>query len=370
MKTNMTEVRGQKSEVGKSLTRCPLLVAVRLLIGRVFCSLLNPTSDVRLLISVFCAMLFALCLPAEAQQKGKIYRIGYLRFSSSPANEASHEAFRQGLRDLGYIEGKNVVIEVRSAEGRAGRQPQAAAELVRLKVDVIVTAPAPPLIRAAQEATRTIPIVMAGVYVDPVEAGFVTSLARPGGNITGITNLESDLHSKRLELLKEMFPRISRVAILWPGYQQKPEMEEIEATGKGLGIQIQSLVANNLADLESALSAMNREGANAFLAANSAVNIEHRARIIEFAAKKRLPAMYARSEFVDAGGLISYGADLPHLFRRAAIYVDKILKGAKPGDLPVERPTKFELVINLKTAKQIGLTIPPNVLARADRVIR
>jgi ABC-type uncharacterized transport system substrate-binding protein len=245
-----------------------------------------------------------------------------------------------------------------------------AAELVRLKVDVIVTALAPPLISAAQSATRTIPIVMAGVYVDPVEAGFVTSLSRPGGNITGITNLESDLHPKRLELLKETFPRISRVAVLWPGYQQKPEMEEIRAAGQGLGIRIQSLVVNNLNDLESAFSAINREGANAFLATNSAVNIEHRARIIDFASTKRLPAMYATSQFVDAGGLMSYGANLPQLFRRAAIYDDKLLKGAKPGDLPIERPTKFELVINLKAAKQIGLKIAPNVLARADKVIK
>jgi putative ABC transport system substrate-binding protein len=316
------------------------------------------------------AMLFPLCLSAEAQQTGKIFRIGYLRFSSAPPTDPAYAAFRQGLRGLGYVEGKNVVIEVRSAEGKAERRSQAAAELARLNVDVIVTAPAPPLIRAAQEMTRTIPIVMAGVYVDPVEAGFVRSLARPGGNITGITNLESDIHPKRLELLKETFPQVSRVAILWPGYQQKPEMEEIRAAGQVLDIKIQSLIANNLKDLENALSAISREGTHAFVAASSAVNIEHRARLIDFAANKRLPAIYATSQFVDAGGLMSYGADLPHLYRRAAIYVDKILKGAKPADLPVERPTKFELVINLKTAKQIGVTIPANVLARADRVIK
>jgi putative ABC transport system substrate-binding protein len=307
---------------------------------------------------------------ASGQQAGQIYRIGYLRFSAGPATEPAHEWLRRGFRDLGYVEGKNLIIEVRSAEGKAERRPEAAAELVRLKVDVIITAPAPPLIRAAQNATRTIPIVMAGVYVDPVEARFVASLSRPGGNVTGVTNLESDLHPKRLELLKETFPRISRVAILWPRYQQKPKMEEIRATGHGLGIQIQSLVVNNVSDLETAFAALNREGTNALLATNSAVNIEQRARIIEFAAKKRLPAMYVTTQFLDAGGLMSYGADLPHLFRRAAFYADKILKGAKPADLPVEQPTKFDLAINLKTARQIGLTIPPNVLARADRVIK
>ena len=239
---------------------------------------------------------FVMCgAVAEAQQTKKVHRIGYLRFSSTPTTDPSHEAFRQGLRELGYVEGQNLVIEVRSAEGKPERRPQMAAELVRLKVDVIVTAPAPPLIRAAQGATRTIPIVMAGIYVDPVEAGFIESLARPGGNITGITNLESDLHPKRLELLKEAFPRISRAAILWPQYQQKTKMNEIEATGQALGIQIQSLVAADLRDLESAFSAISRERPGALLVANSAVTIDHRARIIEFAAKRRLPAMYAIS---------------------------------------------------------------------------
>ena len=321
-------------------------------------------------LSFSAATLFALSVPVLAQPAGKVYRIGYLRFLSTPPTDLTHEAFRQGLRDLGYIEGKNLVIEFRSAQGKPERRPLMAAELVRLKVDVIVTAPAPPLIRAAQEATRTTPIVMAGVYVDPVEAGFVMSLARPGGNVTGITNLESDLHPKRLELLKEAFPRISRAAIIWPPYQQKPEQREIEAAGQALAIQIQSPAMADLDDIESVFSAISRERADAILVASSAVNNKYQARIIEFAAKKRLPAMYASSQIVDAGRLMSYGADQPHLSRRAAIYVDKILKGRKPADLPVERPTKFELVINLKTAKQIGLTIPPNVLVRADKVIK
>ena len=316
------------------------------------------------------AGLLAQSVPVLAQPGGKVYRIGYLRFLSTPPTDLTHEAFRQGLRDLGYIEGQNLVLEFRSAQGKPERRPLMAAELVRIKVDVIVTAPAPPLIRAAQGATRTIPIVMAGVFVDPVEAGFITSLARPGGNVTGITNLESDLHPKRLELLKEAFPGISRAAIIWPPYQQKPEQREIDAAGQALGIHIQSLAVGDLDDIESAFSAISRERADAILVASSAANNKQQARIIEFAAKKRLPVMYARSEFVDAGGLMSYGADLPHLYRRAAIYVDKLLKGAKPADLPVEQPTKFEFVINLKAAKQIGLTIPPNVLARADRVIK
>ena len=211
---------------------------------------------------------------------------------------------------------------------------------------------------------------MAGVFVDPVQAGFVQSLARPGGNVTGITNLESDLHPKRLELLKEAVPGVTRLAILWPPYQQKPAQREIDAAAKALGIQVQSIVVADLDDFEIAFSTVSRGRAEAILVASSAVNITHLGQIIEFAAKKRLPAIYARDESVDAGGLMSYGADLPHLYRRAATYVDKILKGAKPAELPVERPTKLEFVVNLKTAKAMGLTIPPNVLARADRVIR
>jgi len=280
--------------------------------------------------------------------------------------------FRQGMRELGYVEGQNYVLEYRSAERKRERLPEIAAELVRLKVDVIVAPGAPGYIRAVQRATRTIPIVMIAIRVDPVKAGFVMSLARPGGNITGITNLESDLHPKRLELLKEAFPRISRVAILWPQGHQKQGMKNLEATGQALGIQIQSLVVTSgrLGTLESAFSAMSRERPDGLIVASTALTLDHRARIIDFAAKRRLPAVYARRQFMDAGGLMSYGANSQHLNRRVAAYVNKILKGAKPADLPVERPTKFVLVINLKTAKKIGVAIPREVLFRADKVIK
>ncbi len=309
----------------------------------------------------------------EAQQAGKVYRVGWLRFSPRPPTGAVHVAFRQKLHELGYVEGQNLVLEYRGSKVKPERRAEAAAELVRLKVDVIVTSPGPPAIRAAQQATRTIPIVMAGIRVDPVKAGFGASLARPGGNITGLTNLASKLHPKRLELLKEAFPRISRVAILWPQKQQKWWGKEIEAVAQALGIQIQSVAVENrlgLASLESAFSAMSRERPDGLLVASSLLVIRHNARIIEFTAKRRLPTIYSRSQFVKEGGLMSYGANLPDMYRRTAIYVDKILKGAEPAELPVERPTKFELVINLKTAKKIGITIPPEVLYQATKVIK
>ncbi len=309
-------------------------------------------------------------LPAEAQQVGEVYRIGYLSVRGPDPDKRPLAAFHQGLRELGYVEGQNLVIEYRYAEGKVKRYPDLAAELVRLKVDVIVTqGGSPRLIRAAQRATRTIPIVMTGVHVDPVAAGLVVSLARPGGNITGLTNLAAKLHTKQLELLKEAFPQISRVAILWPRPHQHHAMKEVEAVGQALGIQIQSLVVTGprSISLESAFSAISRERSDGLLV----VTTRHpRARFIEFTAKRRLPTIYDYSLFVDAGGLMSYGTDFQHLYRRVATYVDKILKGAKPGDLPIERPTKFELIINLKTAKQLGLTIPPSVLYRADKVIK
>jgi len=322
------------------------------------------------LIGILALGLLAASLSAEAQQAGKVYRIGYLKFLPGTCTASFLcNGVRQGLRELGYVEGQNLVIEVGSAEGKLERRPEMAAKLVRLKVDVIFTPPAPPLIRFAQEATRTIPIVMAGSYVDPVEAGFVDSLARPGGNITGMTNLESQLHPKRLELLKEAFPRISRAAILWPRYQQRPGMKGIEAAAQALGIQIQSLVRGGRSKIKSTLSAISRERPDGLIVATGAFTLRHRARIREFTAKRRLPTIYAQ-HFVDAGGLMSYGPDFQHLYRRVATYIDKILKGAKPGDLPVEQPTKFELIINLKTAKQIGVTIPPSILYRADKVIK
>ncbi len=325
------------------------------------------------LFSILVLGLLAGPLPATAQQTGKVYRIGYLRFRcGSLTTNTRYNAFRQGLRELGYVEGQNLVIEYRCAESKPERRPDLAAELVRLKVDVIITPGAPGYIRAAKRATRTIPIVMTGIWVDPVKAGLVVSLARPGGNITGITSIESDLHAKRLELLKEVSPRISRVAILWPRGHQKHGMKEVEATGRALGMQIQSLVVTSgrLGTLESAFSAMSRERPDGLLVASTALTLDHRARIIDFAAKRRLPAVYARRQFMDAGGLMSYGPDRQHLHRRVAAYVNKILKGAKPTDLPVEQPTKFKLSINLKTAKKRGLTIPPEVLMRATKVIK
>ena len=319
---------------------------------------------------------------AKAQQAGKVYRIGWLGIGSprsprriklkrSPQRSSNRIAFQQGLRELGYVVGQNLVIERRNAKGKRERLPDVAAELVQLKVDVIVTSAAAPATRAAQQATRTIPIVMTGIGVDPVKAGFVVSFARPGGNITGLTQLASRLHEKRLELLKEAYPRTSRVAILWPPPQQKQAMKEVEAVARALGIQIQSqVVGTRLDELESAFSAISREVPDGLLVEGSIAINRHRAQIIEFTAKRRLPTIYAQSRFVYAGGLMSYGVDRQHLSRRAATYVDKILKGAKPSDLPIEQPTKFDFVINLKTAKQLGITIPPEVLYRATKVIK
>jgi len=318
---------------------------------------------------------------AGAQQPERVFRIGYLSSgTSSAASDAGLSAFRQRLQELGYVEGQNVVIEYRYGKLENERLPDLVAELVRRNVDVIVTSPDPPSIRAAQSATRTIPIVMPGTVVDPLQTEFwdkqrraplVVSLAKPGGNITGLTNLASELHGKRLELLKEAFPRMSRVAILWPRAQQQAQaLKDIEEVRKALNIKIQSLATGSLQDFERAISEISRDSPDALLVARSQVTLNNQHRIISFATQRRLPTIYAESEFVDAGGLMSYGADTRDLYRRAALYVDKILKGTKPGDLPIERPTKFEFVINLKTAKQIGLTIPPNVLARADKVIR
>jgi putative ABC transport system substrate-binding protein len=312
-------------------------------------------------------------LPAEAQQTGKVYRIGILRSGSGPPTTSPfYIGLRQGLRELGYVEGQNFVFEYRCAGRKPERRPKLAAELVRLKADVIVVPGVPGYIRAVQRATRTTPIVMAGIRVDPVKAGFVVNLARPGGNITGLADLDAKLHGKRLELLKEAFPQISRVAILWPSDHQKHGMKEIEAVGQALGIQIQSVIAEPPYEHESAFSAISRESPDGLIVATSPLTLRpsHRARVIKFTAKKRLPTIYARDRFVDAGGLMSYGTDRQHLDRRIATYVDKILKGAKPDDLPIEQPTKFDFVINLKTAKQLGLTIPPSILYRADKVIK
>ncbi len=307
---------------------------------------------------------------ATAQQPMKVPRIGFLSGAPLSAIAARTEAFRQGLRELGYVEGKNIVIEWRSAEGKIDRLPALAAELVRLKVDVIVTGGATNT-RAAKEATVTIPIVMTQ-DTDPVGSGFVASLARPGGNITGLSSLRSELSGKQLELLKEIVPRLSRVAVLGTSTSPStaPSLKEVELAAGAFKVQLQYLDVLGPRDIETAFRAAGKGRADAVLVLASPVFVLQRTQVVDLAVKNRLPAIYPQSDYMDAGGLMFYGPSITDLFRRAATYVDKILKGAKPADLPVEQPTKFELAINLKAAKQIGLTIPPNVLARADRVIK
>jgi putative tryptophan/tyrosine transport system substrate-binding protein len=315
-------------------------------------------------------VLVAVAVIAEAQQPAKIPRIGFLSTVSLSSVAARTESFRQGLRELGYVEGKNITIEWRDAEGKLDRLSERAAELVRLKVDVIVTA-APAPTRATKEATVTIPIVMA-FDNDPVGNGFVASLARPGGNITGLSTYYPEITGKQLELLKEIVPNLSRVAVLGtstvPGNKQT--LKETELAARAFGVKLQYLEIQNPQDIENVFRAASKGRAGAVLVLSSPVATSQRAQIAEIAAKSRLPAIYPQSDHIDAGGLLFYGPSIADLYRRAATYVDKILKGAKPADLPVEQPKKFELVINLKAAKQIGLTIPPNVLARADRVIK
>jgi putative tryptophan/tyrosine transport system substrate-binding protein len=306
---------------------------------------------------------------AEAQQAKKVPRIGFMIGTSPSTIPDRIEGFRQGLRDLGYVEGKNVVIEYRVAEGKVERLPNLLAELVRLKVDVIVTGGI--VNHAAKQATTTIPIVIA-FDGDPVGNGLVASLARPGGNITGLSALSPELSGKRLELLKETVPRLSRVVVIGesnnPGNSEV--LREMELAAKAFGVKLQSLDVRDLKDIETAFRAASKARANAVIVLAGTIVLVHRAQITTLAIKSRLPAMYPIPEFVEDGGLMTYGPSIADLYRRAATYVDKILKGAKPADLPVEQPMKFEFVINLKTAKQIGLTVPPNVLARADRVIR
>jgi putative ABC transport system substrate-binding protein len=324
----------------------------------------------KITVLTLCAMLFALCAFAEAQQTKKIPRIGLLITSSSSSGSPRVEAFRQGLQELGYVEGKDIVIEYRYAEGKPDRLPALAAELVRLKIDVIVTGGSSPT-RAAKEATVTIPIVMTQ-DIDPVGSGFVASLARPGGNITGLSNFAPELSGKRIELLKEIVPKISRVAVV--GALSLPAnaqgLIEVKRAAGAFGVQLQYADVLDRKDIESAFRAASKGRAEAVLALPSAALISHRTQIAQFAATGRLPTIYYATEFVEDGGLMSYAPNFADLSRRAATYVDKILKGAKTADLPVEQPKKFEFIINLKAAKQINLTIPPNVLARADRVIK
>jgi putative ABC transport system substrate-binding protein len=306
----------------------------------------------------------------DAQQPTKIPRIGYLSPNSPSTNPARYEAFRQGLRELGYVEGKNVFIESRYAEGKLDRLPGLAAELVRLKVDVIVTSSPSPT-RAAREATVTTPIVFAQDG-DPVASGFVASLARPGGNITGLSTLAPELSGKRLELLKEVVPKLSRVAVFGTSTTPStaPTLKETELAAGAFKLQHQYLDILDPKDIETAFRAASKGRVDAILVLAGPVVFSQRTQIAGLAVKSRLPAIYPQTEFTEAGGLMYYGANTPDMYRRAATYVDKILKGTKPGDLPVEQPTKFELIINLKAAKQIGLTIPPNVLARGNRVIK
>ena len=316
-------------------------------------------------------VLLALGVIAEAQQPAKIPRIGYLALGSPAGNPLRTEAFRQGLRELGYVEGKNIIVEYRYAEGKFDRQPALAAELVPLKVDVIVTA-GPPSTRAAKDATATIPIVMTQVG-DPVGSGFVASLARPGGNITGLSALSPEITGKQLELLKEIVPKLSRVAVF--GTSTNPDnaqlLKEVELAAKAFGVKLQYLDIRDPKDIETAFRAANKGQAGAVIMRVGGGGVgAHRTEIANLAVKSRLPAIYYDPQYVDAGGLMTYGVNHTDLDRRAATYVDKILKGAKPADLPVEQPIKFELIINLKAAKQIGLTIPPEVLARANRLIK
>jgi ABC-type uncharacterized transport system substrate-binding protein len=316
-----------------------------------------------------CALVFVLCFFTEAQQANKVPRIGYLAAGAASLAMDRLGSFRQGLHDLGYVEGKNIAIEYRGAAGKLDQVPQYAAELVRLNVDVIVTA-GPTDTRAAKQATSTIPIVMSQDN-DPVGNGFVASLAHPGGNITGLANLRSELSGKRLELLKDIVPKLSRVAVFGssinPGNRQS--LKEAESAAPGLSVQLRYWDLRKLTDIESAFREATNWHAEAVLILGGPL-FNTGDKVAELSLKNKLPTIYDRPTFINSGGLMTYGPKAADLDRRAAVFVDKILKGAKPADLPVEQPTKFELVINLKAAKQIGLTIPPNVLARADRVIK
>jgi putative ABC transport system substrate-binding protein len=348
----MTKVRDQKSEVRD-----------RKKVGR-------TAMTKKIILLALCSMLLAPCSQASAQQPTKIPRIGYLTGTSLSANAARIDAFKKGLRELGYVQGKDIVIEWRSAEGKAERLPALAAELVRLKADTIVTG-GPTSNRAAKEATATIPIVMA-YDNDPVGNRFVASLARPGGNITGLSTLAPEISGKQLELLKEIVPRLSRVAVLGtstnPGNTQS--LRETELAAGAFGVKLQFLDILDPKDIQTAFQDARKGRADAVLVLAGSILNSHRTQVVELVVKSRLPAIYPYPEYLEDGGLMTYSVSFTDLFRRAATYVDKILKGAKPADLPVEQPMKFELIINLKAAKQIGLTVPPNVLARADRVIR
>ena len=321
-----------------------------------------------------CSLLFALSLPVKAQQPRKIFRIGYLSSTDPATDSRRSEPIRAALRKLGYTEGQNIAFEYRYSEGKLDRLSELAAELVRLQVDLIVVSGGDPEIRAAKNATKTIPIVMVGVGTDPVKAGFVESLARPAGNVTGITNLGRELGGKRLELLKEAVPKVSNVAVLYdPGAQgtAREVREDLPVTARALRLTLKPWEVRDADDLEKVFVALNKQRPDGMFVPGGGRQIRANVqRIAGFTLKARMPAMYGIEEAIDAGGLMYYGADLADSYRRVAYFVDKILKGTKPADLPVEQPKKFEFIINVKTAKQIGVTIPPNVLVRADKVIR
>ena len=325
---------------------------------------------------IFClglhAFLLALSASAEAQQAKKVPRIGYL-LPGDRSSRSSFEPFQLALRELGYIEGQNITFEYRYADGKRDRYPELATELVRIKVDIIVVAGGAGMVRAAKAATKTIPIVMTGAGVDPVEASLVKSLARPGGNVTGVTNLEWELGGKRLELLKEAVNNVAGVAVLYEPANAGAAIEVkqvLPAAARALGLTIQPWGVRDADGFDRVFAAMGKQRLDGLYVSGGGLMRDNAKRIASFALKSRLPSVYPRRDSVDAGGLMYYGADLADIYRRVATYVDRIMKGAKPADLPVEQPTKFELVINLKTAKQIGLVIPQRVLARADRVIK
>jgi putative tryptophan/tyrosine transport system substrate-binding protein len=326
----------------------------------------------KILVFALSAMLLALCSSAEAQQAKKITRIGYLAPGDAAGDSIRSEAIRLALRERGYIEGQNIAFQYRYAERKQERYPELAAELVHLKVDIILVTGGYPVMRAAKNATKTIPIVMMGSGIDPVGAGLVESLARPGGNVTGLTNLNTELVGKRLELFKEAVPRLARVAVIYdPGSPNHVLMlKEVQTAARPLGLTIRSWEVRGADDFKKVFAALSKERPDGLYVPPGPLHTTNRNRIVDFTLKSRLPSMWGNREFVDAGGLMSYDADLADSYRRVAYFVDRILKGAKPADLPVEQPTKFEFVINLKTAKQIGLTIPPEVLARANRLIK
>jgi putative tryptophan/tyrosine transport system substrate-binding protein len=325
-------------------------------------------------IPALCAMLFALCVPAGAQQPAKVPRLGYLSPGDAASDSTRAEAIPLALRERGYIEGQNIAIEYRYAEGKFDRLPALAADLVGLKVDLMVVAGGLRTIQAAKNSTKMIPIVMTSPGIDPVKTGLIESLARPGGNVTGITTLGRELGGKRLELFKEAVSKLARVAVLYdPAIRDtaRDVKEDLPVAARALRLTIRFWEVQNADDFEKVLAALNKERADGlYVAGGGPLMLANEKRIVGFALKSRLPSMYVSREAVDAGGLMSYGADRADSYRRVAYYVDRILKGAKPADLPVEQPTKFELVINLKTAKQIGLTIPQSVLYRADKVIK